>query len=79
MTDQLEGQRHELVQANRHFDERRHFIETVLAGVSAGVIGLDENGCINLANKSANLLLSVDLGGEIGSKIGDVVPEFEQT
>ena len=76
MTDQLEGQRHELVQANRQLDERRHFIETVLAGVSAGVIGLDENGRINLANKSANLLLSVDLGGEIGSKIGDVVPEF---
>ena len=61
MTDQLEGQRHELVQANRQLDERRHFIETVLAGVSAGVIGLDENGRINLANKSANLLLSVDL------------------
>ena len=76
MTDQLEGQRHELVQANRQLDERRHFIETVLAGVSAGVIGLDENGRINLANKSANSLLSVDLEGEIGNKIGDVVPEF---
>jgi len=76
MTDQLEGQRHELVQANRQLDERRHFIETVLAGVSAGVIGLDENGRINLANKSANSLLSIDLDGEIGNRIGDVIPEF---
>ncbi|MEC8531448.1 MAG: HAMP domain-containing protein, partial [Pseudomonadota bacterium] len=66
MTDQLEGQRHELVQANRQLDERRNFIETVLSGVSAGVIGLDKNGCINLANTSANSLLSIDLDTEIG-------------
>ena len=58
MTDQLEGQRHELVQANRQLDERRNFIETVLSGVSAGVIGSDKNGCINLVNTSANSLLS---------------------
>ena len=76
MTDQLEGQRHELVQANRQLDERRNFIETVLSGVSAGVIGLDKNGCINLANTSANSLLSIDLDTEIGKKIGDVLPEF---
>lgn len=76
MTDQLEGQRHELVQANRQLNERRNFIETVLSGVSAGVIGLDKNGCINLANTSANSLLSIDLDTEIGKKIGDVLPEF---
>ena len=76
MTDQLEGQRHELVQANRQLDERRHFIETVLAGVSAGVIGLDEEGRINLVNKSANSLLSIDLDKEVGNRIGDVIPEF---
>ncbi|PPR11571.1 MAG: Sensor protein kinase WalK [Alphaproteobacteria bacterium MarineAlpha11_Bin1] len=76
MTDQLEGQRHELVEANRQLDERRHFIETVLGGVSAGVIGVDENGRINLANRSANSLLSKNLDSEIGNMIGDVVPEF---
>ena len=76
MTDQLEGQRHELVQANQQLDERRHFIETVLSGVSAGVIGLDKNGYINLANTSANSLLSIDLDNEIGKQIGDVLPEF---
>jgi two-component system nitrogen regulation sensor histidine kinase NtrY len=76
MTDQLEGQRHELVQANRQLDERRHFIETVLAGVTAGVVGLDESGRINLANRSASSLLSTDLEKQIGEKIGDVVKEF---
>ena len=48
--------------------ELLNFIETVLSGVSAGVIGLDKNGCINLANTSANSLLSIDLDIEIGKK-----------
>lgn len=78
MTDQLEGQRHELVQANRQLDERRHFIETVLAGVSAGVIGVDSSGRINLANRSACSLLSTDLDQRIGDPIGDVVPELSE-
>ena len=41
MTSQLESQRRELIEANRQLDLRRRFTETVLAGVSAGVIGLD--------------------------------------
>lgn len=78
MTDQLEGQRHELVQANRQLDERRHFIETVLGGVSAGVIGVDSQGRINLANKSACSLLATDIDQRIGADIGDVVPELTE-
>lgn len=76
MTDQLEGQRHELVQANRQLDERRHFIETVLAGVSAGVVGIDAESRINLANRSACSLLATDLDQRIGADIGEVVPEL---
>lgn len=76
MTDQLEGQRHELVQANRQLDERRHFIETVLGGVSAGVIGVDAEGRINLANRSACSLLAMDIDGQIGADISEVVPEL---
>ena len=44
MTQQLGAQRSELVAANRQIDERRRFTETVLSGVSAGVIGLDDDG-----------------------------------
>jgi len=76
MTDQLEGQRHELVQANRQLDERRHFIETVLSGVSAGVIGVDAEGRINLANRSACSLLAMDIDEQIGADISEVVPEL---
>ena len=78
MTSQLEGQRRELVRTNRQLDERRHFIETVLAGVSAGVIGLDGEGRINLANRSASELTGIDLGGRIGSDIRDLVPETDE-
>ncbi|MCZ6606050.1 MAG: HAMP domain-containing protein, partial [Alphaproteobacteria bacterium] len=48
MTDRLESQQTGLMEANRQLDERRRFMETVLAGVSAGVIGLDIDGRINL-------------------------------
>ena len=41
MTQQLAAQRGDLIAANRQNDERRRFTETVLSGVSAGVIGLD--------------------------------------
>ena len=51
MTTQLDSQRRELIQANQQLDERRRFTETVLAGVSAGVIGLDREGRIILPNR----------------------------
>ncbi len=66
MTGQLESQQRGLMDANRQLDERRRFMETVLTGVSAGVIGLDVNGRINLTNRSASELLATDLEQSIG-------------
>ena len=76
MTGQLAAQRQDLVEANRQLDERRRFTETVLAGVSAGVVGLDGQGRINLPNRSASMLLSTDLDAQIGLPLAEVVPEF---
>jgi two-component system nitrogen regulation sensor histidine kinase NtrY len=76
MTRQIESQRNELVEANLQVEERRRFTEVVLAGVSAGVIGLDEQGCINLPNRSASDLLATDLVTRIGERIAAVVPEM---
>ncbi|MBE9553925.1 MAG: PAS domain-containing sensor histidine kinase [Proteobacteria bacterium] len=76
MTDQLSDQRRELVQTNRKLDERRQFTETVLAGVSAGVIGLDRKGNINLPNLSAARLLGLDVEDMVGEPLNDVVPEI---
>jgi two-component system nitrogen regulation sensor histidine kinase NtrY len=76
MTGQLESQREELMEANRQLDSRRHFMETVLAGVSAGVIGLDADGRINLPNRSASELLSTDVDARKGADLADIVPEI---
>ncbi|MFM8680629.1 MAG: ATP-binding protein [Alphaproteobacteria bacterium] len=76
MTNQIEAQRRELVEANRQLDDRRRFTETVLAGVSAGVIGLDAQGRINLPNRSASVMLSTDLDRLVGTALDDAVPEF---
>ncbi len=76
MTRQIESQRNELIDANRQVEERRRFMEVVLAGVSAGVIGLDDQGRINLPNRSASDLLATDLTSRIGEPISAVVPEM---
>jgi len=76
MTGQLGAQRTQLMVANAQLDERRRFTETVLAGVSAGVIGLDKNGVIELPNRAASDLLRIDLVYKIGLGLADVVPEF---
>ena len=76
MTSQIENQRLGLIEANRQIDERRRFTEAVLTGVSAGVIGLDAAGAINLPNRSAADLLGVDLTTKIGSPLRALVPEM---
>ena len=77
MTTEIESQRHELLSTNRLLDERRRFTETVLGGVSAGVIGLDAEGRINLPNFSAARLLGVDDPETlIGRKLADLSPEM---
>lgn len=76
MTNQLAAQRSELLQAYRQIDDRRRFTETVLAGVSAGVVGLEADGRINLPNRRASELLGIDLDAAIGRPLAEVVPEF---
>ncbi len=76
MTSQLEGQRRELVEANRQLDDRRRFTEAVLSGVSSGVIGLDESGRINLPNRTASMLLGATMDRLIGADFSELVPEM---
>ena len=76
MTNQLAGQRNELMEAYRQIDERRRFIEGVLAGVSAGVIGLDADGSIHLPNRRASELLGLDLDAAPSRDLAELVPEF---
>jgi two-component system nitrogen regulation sensor histidine kinase NtrY len=76
MTGQLAAQRTELMDAYAQIDERRRFTESVLAGVSAGVIGLDGQGRVDLPNRAASELMGSDLMAAIGLPLQHVVPEF---
>jgi two-component system nitrogen regulation sensor histidine kinase NtrY len=76
MTVDLKTQRDDIMSANEQLDERRRFIEAVLSGVTAGVIGLDSEGCVTLINRSARELLRLKEAKLIGKPLKSAVPEF---
>ncbi|MBL8537465.1 MAG: PAS domain-containing sensor histidine kinase [Hyphomonadaceae bacterium] len=76
MTAQLDTQRRELVTAQEDAEARRRFIEAVLGGVSAGVVGLDRDGRIIAVNRSAARLLSLNDDAVVGRRLVDIAPEF---
>ena len=82
MTDQLESQRRELVLTNQQLDERRRFSEAVLAGVSAGIVGLDADRRILLPNRLAREMLSPDgrelTGIPIEQALPEIIPLFDR-
>ncbi|GAK44482.1 multi-sensor signal transduction histidine kinase [Tepidicaulis marinus] len=78
MTSQIEEQRNDLISANHEMDERRRFTEAVLAGVSAGVIGLDAEGRINHANKAAQRFLGGSFEAFYGKPLVEVLPAMAQ-
>ncbi|TAL03317.1 MAG: PAS domain-containing sensor histidine kinase [Rhodospirillaceae bacterium] len=76
MTKRLREQQTELRETNAQLDERRRFTETVLDGVSAGVIGLDSDGNMTLPNRSASILLGTELTAFIGQPVTAFAQEF---
>ena len=76
MTEQLSEQRNALIRAREEEEDRRRFVETLLAEVSAGVIRMDADMTVTLANRSAGDLLGTK---EIrpGEALETVAPEFE--
>jgi len=76
MTAGLKQQQSALVATNAQLTERRRFIEAVLEGVSAGVIGLDRAGNITLANAAAAKLLGRSEQALVGRACREAVPEL---
>ncbi len=74
MTSQLESQQSDLIDANQQLDDRRRFTEAVLSGVTAGVIGLDADGRIDLSNRTAYDLLGAAAEELEGRPIGAISP-----
>ena len=74
MTEQVKHQRDALVAARDDTERRREFIETVLSGVSAGVVGLDGRGRIELINAAGAAMLGVDAAAAEGRPLAEAAP-----
>jgi len=76
MTKQLKTQRDALVDTNRQTERRRRLFDSVLTGVTTGVIGLNSKGEIDITNSAAERLLGLDRDTDTGRPLKDAVPEF---
>ncbi len=76
MTRQLKGQREALLDSNQQSETRRRLFDSVLSSVTAGVIGLDEDGKVDFANPAAARLLDFDPAEVEGQDLHFAVPEF---
>nr|WP_245435543.1 PAS domain-containing sensor histidine kinase [Microvirga calopogonii] len=75
MTSELRRQHDGLTAASDLMDRRRRFTEAVLAGVSAGVIGVNARGQITIVNPSTEALLGSSHKELLGQPITMVLPE----
>ena len=75
MTAQLNAQRNELLQNTQQIEGRRRLFDSVLTSVTSGVVGLDEQGNVTFANRSARGLLKIQDALE-GTALPVAVPEF---
>jgi len=76
MVSELKGQRNEILAAKDQVDERRRFSEAVLAGVTAGVIGVSHSGQIKIVNRSAEMILGISAHGTLGANLVELLPEI---
>ena len=76
MTQELRTQRDDIMRARDVIDSRRRFTEAVLAGASAGVIGVDGEGCVSILNRSAEKLIGRSETEALGKPLAEVLPEL---
>jgi len=77
MTNVLRSQHNSLIAANDLNDQRRRFMEAVLSGVPAGVLGVDAGGVVRVLNPmAATLLGQTDTNPLLGCSIGELLPQL---
>jgi two-component system nitrogen regulation sensor histidine kinase NtrY len=76
MTQELRTQHEDIVRARDLIDSRRRFTEAVLAGASAGVIGVNGDGRISILNRSAERLMGRSEVEVLGLPLAQVAPEL---
>ena len=77
MTRQLKGQRDALLTNTRQVEERRRLFDSVLGSVTAGVIGLDEQGRVAFVNRAAEAMIKIDPIAVAHLSLAEAVPEFD--
>ncbi len=78
MTQELRTQRDDIMHAHDMIDSRRRFTEAVLAGASAGVIGIDGDGRVSILNRSAEKLIGRSEAEALGKPLTEVLPELTE-
>jgi two-component system nitrogen regulation sensor histidine kinase NtrY len=76
MTHELRTQHEDIVRARDVIDSRRRFTEAVLAGASAGVIGVNADGRITILNRSAERLIERAESDALGRPLAEIAPEL---
>ena len=77
MISEIRSQQEEIIEAKDDIDDRRRFIEAVLSGVTAAVIGVDENRVITIVNPSAEEFLALPSFDLVGAPLSVAAPEIE--
>lgn len=75
---QVDAAHKNLQESNLELDQRRNYMEIVLANVTAGVISVDRYGRLTTVNKSAENLLHFKAGNILGQDFREVIPATYQ-
>jgi two-component system, NtrC family, nitrogen regulation sensor histidine kinase NtrY len=78
MTQELSTQHDDIIRARDQMDSRRRFTEAVLAGASAGVIGVNAEGQVTILNRSAERLIAQTESEALGRPLAEVAPELAE-
>lgn len=76
MTRQLKENRSLLERKNSELDDRRKIMEGVFTGVSAGILSIDADGTVKMANKTARDVLNARMGSNLGKFCPELKREF---
>ena len=76
MTERLRAQRDNLLKTNSEIETRKNLFETVISGVTGGIIGLTKKGIIEVINPAGKKILRISEDDISGKNLSMVVPEF---
>lgn len=77
MISEIRSQQNEILLAKDEVDDRRRFIEAVLSGVTAAVIGVEADGRISIVNPSAEFFLGLPADKLVGAPLSEIASELD--